>query len=110
MDEITQGMWIADILANNPQKNFVQRILHSERSPKLAVGDGQTATHRMAWSEADGKAYVYPTIVEIEPGRLVELPPDKAWQYAVENNELIPFDDPKQADTFSKKYKTFWTD
>jgi hypothetical protein len=110
MDDITEGMRVADILAMHPQVNFVQRIVHPERSPRMNVGGGKSATHRMAWGEADGKAFVYPTIVEVAPGELVELSPQEAWDYAVKNNELIPFDNPKEADWFSKRYKMFWKD
>ena len=85
MEEIVDGMSIADILAANPQMNFVQRILHPERSPKLPLENGKFATHRMAWGETDGKYFVFPTVVETSPGELVDLG-DKAFDHALQNH------------------------
>jgi hypothetical protein len=105
--EVQDGMKIADVLANHPQMNFVRRIVHPETSPKLRLDNGQDATHRMAWGEANGKYFVFPTVVETAPGKLQDLG-DKAFDYAIKNREMIEFPTPEEADWFSKNYKMFW--
>lgn len=96
------------ILSKNSDKNFVRRILFPENYPTLPEGDGQVATHKMAWSDDDGAYYVYPTVVQGENGELVELDPDEAFDYALKNREFIKFKDPQQADEFSQEYKKYW--
>jgi hypothetical protein len=98
---------ITNILAKNAKKDFVQRILYPENSPVLKNDDDTISTHRMAWGEADGKYYVYPTIIR-KAGGLFELDPDEAFHYAHKTGEYIEFDNPEEADWFSKKYKTIW--
>jgi len=83
------------LLEKYKDKNFVKRML-MKNPPTLG-----NSTHSFEWGEADGKYYVYPTVVE-KNGKLVRLSSDEAWDYANKNNELIPFDDPKQAEEFSK--------
>jgi hypothetical protein len=83
------------LLDKYKDKNFVRRML-MKNPPTLG-----NSTHSFEWGEADGKYYVYPTVVE-KNGKLVRLSSDEAWDYANKNNELIPFDDPKQAEEFSK--------
>jgi len=95
------------ILANNMQMNFVKRILSPDLYPTMDLGNGDYATHKMAYSTGDGGAYVYPTIV-YKNGQLEQLNGKDAWDYANQNKELIRFDSPEEADWFSKNYKKIW--
>lgn len=84
--------------------NFVKRML-DKSSPKIDNGDGTFSTHKMETSEADGKHYAYPTIVQDKNGKLIDLSKlgkNAAWEYAVKTGEMIPFDKAEQADEFSK--------
>lgn len=98
---------VAQILAKNNQKNFVKRIIFPDNKPSLDVGDGEIATHRMAWGESDGKFYVFPTIMQEEDGTLRDYG-DKAFDEAIRRKEFIKFDDPQKADQFSQEYKKYW--
>jgi len=94
---------MTSILAKHANKNFVDRIIRPKAYPSIKR-DGTSMTHRMAWGEADGIYYVYPTIVQ-HGNKLVELDPDEAWEYAIQTGESIPFETAEQADFFSRNYK-----
>lgn len=94
-------------LNQNADKNFVQRILKPSQFPKIDLGGGQFATHKMAWGEADGKFLVFPTIIH-DGKKLIELPPDQAWQHALKTGEFIEMPDAPSADWFSQNYKSGW--
>lgn len=98
---------LARILAQNAEKSFVQRILQPENYPRLDLGDGNYATHKMAWTEADGRYYAYPTVM-YDGKKLTEYDPQTAFQHAVKSGNVIAFDDPSEADWFSKNYKQWW--
>lgn len=99
---------IQSILEDNKDKNFVKRILDPDKFPTLDLGDGQHATHLMAWGETDGKNIVYPTVIQGEDGKLKQLGDDEAFDYALKSGEFIEFKTPKEADEFSKNYKKVW--
>jgi hypothetical protein len=100
---------VLDLLEKNRDKQFVRRILEPEAYPKLDVGDGKVATHQMAWGEADGKFYVYPTVVYDEKDKkLRKLEDDKAFRHAMSTGEFITFDRADDAAWFSEKYKRAW--
>jgi hypothetical protein len=88
--------------------NFVQRILNPRIYPNKPLPGGDVATHRMAWGEADGKYFAYPTVVQGGDGKLVELPPEEAFKHAVKTGEFIEFSSGGDADWFSKNYKRVW--
>lgn len=101
-----------DILMQNQDKNFVQRILESDKFPKLADGNGGYATHKMSWAstaDKDGKEQyvVYPTVI-YDGKQLRELKPDEAFDYAMKNNEYVKFSNPTDANWFSQRYKAAW--
>ena len=103
---------IMKILNANADKPFVKRIIGDQtKQPRLDLKDGNYATHRMAWGEADtpsGRKYVvYPTVMTGKDGKLVDHG-DKAFSHAVKTNNVIEFDDPKKAEWFSKSYKEAW--
>ena len=91
---------ISQELKDNLHLNFVKRIL----DPKLTIEieKGRPSTHMMASAEVDGKEIVYPTIVEIEPGKLKQLSDDEAVKYAIKTGEYIEFDNVKDARAFAE--------
>ncbi len=112
----SSASWVKDkhkvdsILTANADKNFVKRIKTPDQYPKMDLGNGDSATHKMAWGEDDkGAAYVYPTIVhDTVTNSLKQLNNQEAWQHAIKNKEYIKFNDTKEADWFSRKYKAVW--
>jgi len=98
---------ISQILNANKDKPFVQRILQGEGQEAISLGEGETGTHLMAYGEADGNFYVYPTIVETNEG-LKQFSDDEAWAHAKESGNLIQFNTEKEAAWFSKNYKKYW--
>lgn len=101
------GVWAAQILAENANKNFVQRILQPEKWPIVSMGKGVRATEQMGWTTVDGKHIVYPNIVYDPSSKgLRWLAPKEAVDYALRTGEYIPFRSSKEADLFSRKYKS----
>jgi hypothetical protein len=96
------------ILEKNKDKNFVQRILNPDTSPRLDLGNGSFATHKMSWTEVDGKYIVYPKVVQGSDGNLLELSSDDAFNHAVGTGEYIDFQNASDAEAFSKDYKKMW--
>jgi hypothetical protein len=93
-------------LLKNSQMNFVQRAMQGKNQPSIQQPNGMRATHKMAWAEADGRFWVYPTVVMTHNG-LIELSPDAAWKLAIQRREAIPFDTAEEAQAFSSTgYKT----
>lgn len=109
-DKVTE--WIKQIVLANRGKNFVDRISNPGAYPVMKLPDGNSATHKMAWSTVGEKQtpVVYPTVV-FDPGSrsLVELKPDEALNYALSSGEYLTFPDGKSADLFSKQYKRIWS-
>lgn len=99
---------LMDTLNANKDKSFVQRILQPSQYPTLDVGGGSYATHRMAWTEADGKYYVYPTVLLEQSGQLKDYGPDAAWNHVRTTGNYIPFDNADDAEWFSTRYKAAW--
>jgi len=106
--DILRSQELPKILEANSGKNFVKRILTPQVYPNLPLGEGMVGTHRMASGESDGKYYSYPTIVQGEDGKLMELPPDQAFRYAMDRGEFIEFPNNEEADWFSRNYKRVW--
>ena len=98
--------YIGWILEQNRDKDFVQRIMNPKESPSLDLGDGHTATHKMAWEQHNGKYYAFPTIQRQGKG-LVDKGKN-AFFDAMSNGEHIEFNTPGDAEWFSKNYKKVW--
>ena len=77
-----------------PKTNFEQRIANPTETIKNA--DGTESTHKMMSFEADGKFYAAPTIVK-QNGKLVELSPKDAIDYAFKNKEFKEFKTDQEA-------------
>lgn len=106
-----QPLDVEEVLQRNSSPRFVQRILNPFKAP-VAVDDedpeGQRVmTHKMAWGEADGKYYVFPTVMEDENGQLRNYG-DSAFNEAIRRRDFIVFDSPEDADEFSQRYKEYW--
>lgn len=96
--------YISSVLEANAGKRFVKRIINP--GAVLDLGDGKVATHRMAYGEADGRYFVYPTVVERD-GELIQLKNKEAWENAM-SGESIEFESEADAKWFSKNYKKVW--
>ena len=104
--------WISNVLRENSDKQFVRRINEissgAEDFPRIENKDGSISTHSMATGEADGMYYAYPTVMEDKKGVLQRYPDDKAFKRAIEKGDFIRFNTEKEADLFSRRYKSFW--
>lgn len=93
----------------NKNVPFIKRILDGNKY-SIPFGKGY-ATHRMAYSEADGKHYVYPE-VEYYDGKLTNLPDINVnpFDYNFKNKNVIGFDSKGDAKRFTKRYKrsSYW--
>ena len=110
MPEDNELLKIQQILSKNKNKNFVRRILDPNIYPKLWDNpSGEPSTHSMGWGEADGRYFVYPTVVSTEHGTLQRIGnPKDAQNHAFRTGEFIEVSSPEEADWFSKKYKRVW--
>ena len=101
---------VMSILKANENKTFVKRILNKDAYPRLDLGGGQYASHKMSWGEIDtpnGKKYVvFPTVL-YDGQKLVDYG-DRAFDQVMKTGNYIEFDEPNKADWFSKRYKTVW--
>lgn len=97
---------LMETLNKNKEKSFVQRILNPSKYPSLPMGNGSYATHRMAWTEADGRYFVFPTVL-LNDGRLSDYG-DKAWDAVKQTGQYIEFPSADDAEWFSSRYKAAW--
>ena len=103
---------VMQILSANKDKTFVKRILSPDRFPKLAQEDGSHATHKMAWGETGGengepvRYVVYPTV--LYDGKALKDYGDSAFEHVMKSGNFIEFDNPNDADWFSRNYKLAW--
>jgi hypothetical protein len=98
------------IMMKNKEKNFIKRALYPDESPRYDFGGGSHGSHYMGWTTLDnGKHIVYPSLVQ-KPGarKLQLLEGGDEVDYALKSGEYVSFDDPKEADWFSQRYKTIW--
>jgi len=101
---------LIEILANNQDKNFVQRILRPNDYPTLeGEGEfkGKIHTHLMSDTEADGRFIAYPEVV-MQDGKLIKKERDEAFNYAMKTGEYIEFPTDTVASWFAKNYKKYW--
>ncbi len=97
---------VLEIIEKNKDKDFINRLINAKDFPVLLNRDETTSTHSMAWGEADGRFFVYPTVV-LEEGEMMRLGPDTAWGRAMRTGDYIEFDKMEDADEFSREYKKF---
>ena len=112
--KIDELMEVYNILEQNKDMNFVQRINHPEAFPKLYDNPGgffgESSTHSMA-AEVDekGEWFVYPTVVPKGDGSLRRMTNPEAAAHAKSTGEQISFGgDAEKAIWFSQQYKQVW--
>ena len=99
---------IQQILDENKDKRFVQRILNPDISPYLYNEDKSTSSHIMGYWSTDDGFFVAPTVVDDGEGGLKHLSQGEAADYAMQSGELIKFNNEEDAKWFSKNYKKYW--
>lgn len=104
VNDLQYFKYVDSVLSANKNLNFVQRIRNP--SERLGIGNGQYATHMMAYDPGTKRAY--PTVVK-KDGKLVRLGDDEAWDYADKTGEYIEFPTAQDAERFSANgYKIVW--
>ena len=87
----------------NKHLNWVERGLNPDNYPKIDNGDGTFSTHRLAYSTGDeGEAYVYPTIIQNDKGKLEQLNDHAAWEYAVKTKTAMRIPNVQLAEYYSQ--------
>ena len=113
--------WVKDFekvtktLMPHYDKNFVNRIFEPQKYGSIKNEDGSISSHRMRWDHlnigGEEVPAMYPTIFW-KDGEFIDLSGeddlDAAKQYAIENNEYIPFKSEKEADWTERHYKMIW--
>jgi hypothetical protein len=95
-----------DKLSAHAELPWVNRILNPAGHGAIVGADGQKETHRLsAELDAQGNAWVFPTIVENPDGTLRRLPTYDALNFALKNNTAMPFNDIWSAAEFTRNYK-----
>lgn len=93
------------------QLNFEQRVLRPSQYPTLAQeGEGNFATHKMAYAGTEKGFMAYPTVVQM-PGakELQELEGQAAMDYALKSGEFRQFADEQSAADYARGgYKQQW--
>jgi hypothetical protein len=90
---------VQPVIYQKPQTNFEKRIQNPAQT--IENKDGTSSTHKMMSFEADGKYYAAPTIVQIN-GKLLELKPEEAIDYAMKNGEFKEFKTEKEAQQYAE--------
>jgi hypothetical protein len=87
--------------------NFVDRYRSPSSSPVIDNNDGTVSTHRMEYSNIDGKFLAYPTIAMVS-GSLVDLGP-MSLDYALYSGEYKEFGSEEEAAKYAYDgYKAQW--
>lgn len=87
--------------------NKVPQYDVSKTSPREGVrknADGSVSTHKMAYTEADGKYYAYPTLFQ-DKGKWIEKDDKNDWEAfkeAKNRKEIYEFNTEKEASDFAK--------
>ena len=97
---------LLEIILFNRKKDFINRMMNANDFPVLENRDGTVSTHSMAYGEADGQYFVYPTVV-YQDGKMMRLGPDTAWTRAMESGDYVMFENEDDAREFSSEYKQF---
>jgi hypothetical protein len=100
------------ILEENKNKPFVDRILNRKYYPTLHLGDGKYATHKMAYMQTEDNSgnpiyRVFPTVL-YNGDKLKQHNPKEAFKLTSQTGDFIDFKTPEEADQFSKRYKAVW--
>lgn len=112
-DSPDEVMRIINILNQNKDKNFIQRIMRPDLYPLLDeyAGPGTHGTHLMSSAQVGDKNIVYPNIVQPRGAwnlKMFDPKSREAIDYALKNNEYAEFETPEEAEWFGKNYKRVW--
>jgi hypothetical protein len=89
--------------------NFEQRILRPTQYPTLPQDNGNFATHKMMWDGGDGNYMAFPSVVQKPDGKLYELSPNDAYDYAMKTGEYRKFGKQADAENYAAGgYKQQW--
>ena len=111
-----EGQMVKDqmlaIMGKNADKNFVQRILNPSTYSGIEIANakgapqGTVSTHLMMSGEIDGgKGIAYPSIFyNAQTNSLYQ--PENPYKESKSRGEVIIFNTPKEAEFFTKNYKT----
>lgn len=88
----------AATLEANKDTPFVERMLEPDGAPTIPGPGGTTSSHLMAYGEADGKFYAYPTLVQ-SGDQLVE--PQDPLGEALRTGNTIEFNTEQEAADFA---------
>lgn len=91
-------------------KNFVKRLMYPQEYPVIErpeLGPGGYSTHLMASGQRGDVHFVYPMITHDEKTNQLTWHKDHkaAQDYAIQNNEYIPFTSQEEAEWFATNYK-----
>ncbi len=107
---------IEQVLDSFSKVPFVNRINNPTEYPVIHNKDNSISTHLLTWGQIDTpdnqtKYVVFPTIIyDKESDSLKKLNPDDAFRYNMQNKNYIMFDNPEEADYFTKHYKDIWNE
>jgi len=90
---------LKEVLEKNKDVPFVKRILNPDEYPVVENVDGTVSSHLMSYSEADGKYFVYPTLVYKDGDRLEK--PDDPYREARKSGNFVEFDNEDAAAAFA---------
>ena len=91
------------ISQRNKHLNWVDRGLHPDKYPVINNDDGTISTHRLEYVTGDdGEAYVYPTIIQDNDGKLKQLSSEQAADHAWNTKTAIQIPNQKLAEYYSK--------
>ena len=109
-DELAQRETIVGrILSGDPSAGGVTKEQSDFAEQISKRMKGTEMSHIMSWGTAGGKSIVYPEVIyNKETKKLQRLGRDEAMDRALETGEYISFNDPNDADWFSKNYKLAW--
>ena len=113
MNDEQLNAWIDQLIQNNTNLNFIDRVARPTEYPTLPQPDGGMATHLMSWGTMgkDKTPIAYPSVIfDPESRALQQLEPDAAFDHAMKNKEYLTFPTPESADLFSREYKRHWRD
>ena len=100
---------ILELLLQNQDKNFVQRIFDTNKYPQRQNADGSSSSHLMAHETIEGgRSIAFPILVQGKYAPNLFMPKNPI-EYALENNEYIEFNSLEEAGDFSMDgYKEFF--
>lgn len=79
-----------------------EKRLHQIPYPRIKNADGSYSTHRMSDAEVDGRYIAYPTIQQMDDGRLAELVQQEALRRALKRKNYREFPTAEEASAYAR--------